>query len=191
MSASPIVFRKGPRVTLRPLEKSDIPMFLHWMNDQDVTRYLLHQHPVMLPMEEKWFQRLCDKPEENIVLGITIKGKLIGDIGFHQPDPISRTALLGLMIGDKAQWGRGYGREAMMLMIEYAFHSLNVRKISSYVFAANAKSLRCHELCGFRREGLRKEHIFRDGKYMDEVLFGLFEKDWLPVWQKFKKTGRI
>ncbi len=191
MSASQVVFRQGPRIALRPLERSDIPQFVQWMNDQEVTRFLMYQLPIMLPMEEKWFERLCEKPEDNIVLGITLRGKLIGDVGLHRIDWIGRSAILGIAIGDKTKWGKGYGREAMILMLEYAFRCLNFRKISSMVYAPNIKSIRCHELCGFKREGLFKEHIFRDGKYSDEVRFGIFERDWLPAWQKFKKTGRI
>lgn len=191
MSHSNIVFRRGPRIALRPLLREDVKKFLVWMNDPDVTRFLAAVYPLMKRAEEEWIDKLHQDLEHNLVLGVTLKGALIGATGLHHINYTDRTAVFGFCLGEKRKWGMGYGTEAMMLMLHYGFRSLNLRKINSETFSENYGSIACHKHCGFKQEGVLKEQRFRDGTYCDEIQFGLFEKDWLPTWQRFKKTGLI
>ncbi len=189
---SKLVFLKGKKTLLRPLRKTtDFELCLHWINDPEVNQYLLVHFPVTEKKEVEWFDNLANNPGE-IVLGIeTLDGKLIGTMGLHRINGKDRTALTGALIGEKEYWGKGYGTDAKMTLLDYAFNTLNLRKINSSVYAFNKRSLKYNLKCGYKIEGVRKKQIFRNGKYHDEILIAVFKEDWLPVWKKYQKAGRI
>jgi len=187
----PIVFLKGMQVMLRPLLKEDIPLLLKWINDPEVRQYLASYLPMMEADEEEWLEKLHTRKPMDIVLGIMVDGSLIGTIGLHTIDWRHRTATTGTLIGEKTCWGKGYGTEAKMLLLHYAFNTLNLRKICSSVLAFNERSLRYALKCGYAEEGRRREHHFRDGRYWDEILLAVFRDDWQPLWEEFAKERGI
>ncbi|MBI4992015.1 MAG: GNAT family N-acetyltransferase [Candidatus Harrisonbacteria bacterium] len=187
-----VVFLKGKKVILRPLNKeTDLEHITRWINDHEVTQYLTIYLPTTRKNEEGWLDSL-NKDKENIVLAIeTLDGKFIGTMGIHQINWKDRTATTGALIGEKEYWGKGYGTDAKMLLLEYAFHTLNLRKICSVVFSFNKRSLRYSLHCGYKIEGTKRKQMFRKGRYWDEIILGLFKEEWLPIWRRYRKTGRI
>jgi RimJ/RimL family protein N-acetyltransferase len=185
-----LVFLKGKKVILRPLRKAtDFELCLRWINDPEINQYLVVYMPVTEKKEEEWFENLASNPNE-IVLGIeTPEGRLIGTMGLHNINGKNRTAFTGALIGEKECWGKGYGTDAKMTLLHYAFNTLNLRKINSSVYAFNQRSLKYNLKCGYKIEGVRKKQIFRNGKYHDEILIAVFKDDWLPLWKKYQKTG--
>ncbi|MGH8005132.1 MAG: GNAT family N-acetyltransferase, partial [Limisphaerales bacterium] len=133
-----LVFLKGKKSVLRPLRKAtDFEFCLRWINDPKVNQYLLVFFPVTEKKEEEWFDNLANNPNE-IVLGIeTLDGKLIGDMALVHINAKDRTASTGALIGEKEYWGKGYGTDAKMTLLDYAFNTLNLRKINSSVYAYN------------------------------------------------------
>ncbi|MBP9760373.1 MAG: GNAT family N-acetyltransferase, partial [Candidatus Pacebacteria bacterium] len=105
----------------------------------------------------------------------------------HHISWINRTATSGAFIGDVAHQGQGYGTEAKMLLLDYAFNTLNLRKVCSTVLAFNGRSQRYNEKCGYVVEGVQKAQVFRDGSYHDLILMAVFRDDWLPVWREYQK----
>ena len=100
---------QGETVRLRAIERDDIPRFLRWMNDREVTQYLLINSPLSKAMEEKWFDRQVDIPiHQGQVLAIEVMaGDIwvhIGNTGLHDVDPVSRNAEFGIVIGEKEYW---------------------------------------------------------------------------------------
>lgn len=187
-----VVFLRGNKVTLRPLRKAtDVEACLRWINDPDINRYLIMFLPVMQQAEEEWFDRLS-KDEHNIALAIeTLEGTLIGTMGLHQISWRDRIATTGALIGEKEYWGKGYGTDAKMTLLNFAFNSANLRKICSSVIAFNTRSLQYNLNCGYQIEGRRRKQFFRNGRYWDEILLAVFKKDWSPVWRKYQKTGSL
>jgi RimJ/RimL family protein N-acetyltransferase len=188
-----VVFLRGKRVHLRPPTKDDIPSFLRWMNDQEVTQYLASFLPVTEADETEWFDRLQKSKNENIVLVLVdVKsGNTIGVMGLHQISWKDRRATTGAVIGEKAYWGKGYGSEAKMLFLDYAFNILNLRKICSQVLGFNGRSQAYSKKCGYKVEAVLKRHIFKNGEYHDLIHMAVFKEDWLPLWKKFQKTGGV
>lgn len=99
----------------------------------------------------------------------------------------NRTAVTGAVIGEKNYWGKGYGTEAKMILLDYAFNTLNLRKITSSVKAFNKRSLAYSLHCGYVIEGRLRDQHFVGGRYWDDIILGLFKEQWLPHWQKFCK----
>ncbi len=187
---SKLVFLKGKKTILRPLRKAtDFELCLRWINDPEVNQYLLIHFPLTEKKEEEWFDKVANDPNE-VVLGIeTLDGRLIGTMGLHRINSKDRTAMTGALIGEKEYWGKGFGTDAKMTLLDYAFNTLNLRKINSSVYAFNKRSLKYNLKCGYKIEGVRKKQIFRNGKYNDEILIAVFKENWLPVWKKYQRSA--
>jgi RimJ/RimL family protein N-acetyltransferase len=87
-------------------------------------------------------------------------------------------AWAGIGIGDRGNWGKGIGTEAMRPMLKFAFEELNLRRISLGVFAYNLRAIRSYEKVGFKVEGRLREIVFRDGKRSDMIVMGIFRNEW-------------
>jgi RimJ/RimL family protein N-acetyltransferase len=174
-------FLIGEKVYLRPLEKGDAPIIVPWFNDPEVTRTLLAFRPLNRRAEEEFIEK-ANQNEHELVLGIIVKSndRLIGGTGFHNIDFRNRHASFGIAIGEKAEWGKGYGTEATCLMVQHAFQTLNLNRVWLHVYEYNERGLRAYEGVGFKKEGrLRQEH-FREGRYWDIIVMGILREDWQP-----------
>jgi len=186
-----VVFLSGRLVNLRPVQKSDIPLLTKWINDPNVRQYLASTFPHTEKQEEAWYENL-GKDNKNIVLTIETKdGKPIGVMGIHKIEWQRGFGTTGAFIGESEYWGNGYGTDAKMILLDHAFNTLGLRKIYSDVIAFNKRSLRYSLRCGYKIEGRLRKHIFRKGKYWDEIVIGVFRDEWLPIWKKYKKTGKV
>ena len=173
-----IVFLSGKKVVLRPISETDISKMLKWINDPDVTQYIAVYMPVSENEEKQWVEDLSKKRQTDLVLGIeTVKGVHIGNIGIHKISWKDRTAEIGITIGDKNYWGKGYGSEAIFILIKYSFSTLNLRKLSLSVLGNNPRAINCYKKCGFRFEGRLKNQIFKGGKYIDQIIMSVFKKN--------------
>lgn len=183
-----IVFLKGYKTILRPLNKeTDLENVCRWINDREVTQFLNTQLPQMRQNEEQWFDDLV-KNKNDIVLALeTLQGNFIGTMGLHHFNWHDRTAITGTLIGEKEYWGQGYGTDAKMFLLNYAFNSLNLHRISSSAIAFNKSSLNYNLKCGYQIEGRRRQQFFRDGKYWDEIMIGVLKEEFEPVWKKYQK----
>ncbi len=130
MEKEKVVFLKGNKINLRPLDQeTDLEKVTKWINDQEVTEFMSHFLPSTRNEEKEWLNK---KSEKDVVLAIETKSGLhIGTIGLHQIDYRSGTAHIGIMIGDQNYWSKGFGFDAEMTLLYYAFTKLNLRKITS------------------------------------------------------------
>ena len=184
-----VVFLRGHKTFLRPLEETDLPLLTKWINDSEVTRYLVTFLPMSKESEKEWFSKLKDRKDE-ITLGVCLlDGTLIGVMGTHHINWRDRTTTTGAFIGDKRYWGKGYGTDAKMQLLNYCFNTLNLRKIMSRVIAFNERSLAYSKHCGYVIEGRSRLETFKEGRYWDVIDLGLFKEEWLPYWEKYQKKG--
>lgn len=182
------VFISGKTIDLRVITEACVPEFLVWYNDSEVTRYI----SIYLPMTEKeeieWVQGLSGRKSTDVVLAIVTKeGQHIGNVGIHGINWRDRVATTGTVIGEKEFRGKGIGTEVKMLLLNYAFNTLNLHKICSRALAFNVASRRFSQKCGYQQEGVLRKHIFKNGEYVDQVLLAVFREDWLPLWEKFQR----
>ncbi|KND47876.1 MAG: diamine N-acetyltransferase [Parcubacteria bacterium C7867-006] len=191
MKENRVVFLSGKIVNLRPAQKSDIPHFTRWINDPRVRQFLLTMLPQTEKQEESWYENL-GKDDKNIILVIETKdGKPIGSMGIHGINWRNGIGTTGALIGETEYWGKGYGTDAKMILLDYAFNTLGLRKICSDVFAFNKRSLQYSLHCGYKIEGRLRKHIFRNGKFHDKIVLGVFRDEWLPIWNHYRKTGKV
>jgi RimJ/RimL family protein N-acetyltransferase len=187
MSETTVVFIKGWRVNLRPDEAADVPLLTFGVNDPDTRRYMGNIVPKTTEEEVEWRLGLSKRKSNNIVFVLVVNGKAIGTMGLHSIDWIARTAITGTMIWDTEHRGKGYATEAKMLLLDYAFATLNLRKIYSEVLGANAASLAYAAKCGYVEEARLANHYFREGKYHDKVILAVYKKPWQKLWRAYQK----
>ncbi len=171
----------GERVTLRPLKKDDLPLFQQFYNDVEVELASGGDPPTPHTEErmEQWYAQFHGKTE--IGCGgfvIEADGKCIGSLGLFNYSPMAQTSMLGITIGDKAYWGKGYGREAIGLLLDYGFRLHNLRRIYLNTTGNNERAIRCYRACGFVEEGRLRQHIWNNGEYTDEVQMGILREEW-------------
>lgn len=160
----------GERIRLRAIEREDIPTFVRWFNDPEVRRYLLMYEPMSRVKEERWFEAQVEARDEFL---LAIEAQVgddwihIGNVGLHRIDWKNRIAIFGIALGEKAYWGQGYGTDATRTMLRFAFGELNLHRVELEVYDFNPRAIRCYEKAGFRREGTRRQALFRDGRYWD------------------------
>jgi RimJ/RimL family protein N-acetyltransferase len=172
-------FLIGSRIYLRPLERADAPRLAPWFNDAEIRRNIYQYRPRSFASQEAFLAKMAES-EHDFILGIALAedDALIGVTGLHDIENKNRHAQLGITIGDKEAWGRGYGTEASSLMVGYAFGTLNLNRIWLHVYARNARAIRVYEKIGFRKEGVLRQHGYIDGEYLDTVTMAILREDW-------------
>jgi len=168
---------QGKLVRLRAVERADLPAFVRWFNDPEVTRFLLRSPPMGMEEEERWFEHLRDR-EERVFSIETLEGKLIGNIGIIHVDYHDRKADIGIAIGEKDHWSRGYGRDAITVLLGYMFDEMNLERVWLYADQKNERAISCYEKCGFKREGLLRHNHFKNDEYTDDVIMAVIREDW-------------
>ncbi len=170
------------RLRLRGAEREDIPRFVSWLNDPEVVEHLLAAYPITQAGEERWFDSMMSRePAEQVrVIEALIDGeyKAIGNTSFMGLDWISRKAEIGIFIGEKHLWNHGYGRDAMLLMLRHGFNQLNLNRIFLRVHANNPRGIKAYENAGFVHEGVLRQEVYREGKYVDVLVMSVLRSDW-------------
>jgi RimJ/RimL family protein N-acetyltransferase len=173
-------FRKivGERLYLSPFNADDSEIcakWAQWMNDRTVAdTYGGYHHLVSLASAKKTLEELQGYRFAIILLqGDTF----IGHISLHDIDPLNRNAFIGIVIGEREYRNKGYGAEAIRLVLEYGFKTLNLHNIMLSVHADNCAGISCFKKVGFREAGRRREWVFKDGKYIDRNYMDILARE--------------
>jgi len=131
----------GKRIRLRAVEREDVQKFHEWINDPEVTLNLAMYLPMSMQDEMNWFEGLSKRDPHEKPFAIEIrKGKawkLIGNCGVFGIEFTNRNGELGIMIGNKSEWNKGYGAEAMSLLQRHCFETLNLNRVYLRVYEEN------------------------------------------------------
>ena len=187
---NPVIFLTGKKVYLRPTNKeTDLPLLQRWINDPKIRKYLTTYLPITTVDEANWLDKIAKKDPNNIHVAIMTKTEntLIGYMGLHGINYQHGTATTGAMIGEHSYIGKGYGFDAKMIFLYYAFNTLNLRKINSSAKSFNGRSVAYNLKCGYIKEGIRKGQFLHNRKPVDEVMLAATYETWLPKWKEYIK----
>ncbi len=159
----------GERIYLSPRTIEDIDKYTEWMNDFETTDYTGRSNSIMSKEAEKSYLEEHINDEATFAIIEMKEDKLIGTVDLHQIDHTKRIATLGIMIGDKNYRGKGYGTEAVRLILDYGFNYLNLNNIKLDLMEFNERALLCYKKCGFKEYGRRRKCNFINGKYYDTI----------------------
>ncbi len=149
------IILKGQRVTLRPICLTDAYRYVKWFKDKEVTRFTTLQKPVALLDERKYIRSVLRANNEiEFNWSIIVEGQHIGSTGIML-DKVNQTAMIGIIIGAKAQWGKGYAQECISLVAQYVFESLQYRRLQLRVNMENVRAIHVYKKLGFVLERVR------------------------------------
>lgn len=172
----------GERVRLRADERTDLPFFVQWLNDPEVAEHLSFFLPLSQAVEEQWFEAMLKLPREQQPLAIEAHSgegwKLIGNCGWMDFDWRSRSAEVGLFIGDKTCWDKGYGTEVMRLLLRHGFETLNLNRVFLRVRETNLRGIHVYEKVGFHHEGRLRQAVYQHGLYQDMLIMSVLRPEW-------------
>lgn len=176
----------GKLVRLSAVDPAELgKAFAKWNQDTELTRYLdarlvsLHSVKAISDHFEKELKEQSPT-EYPFTIRTLDDDRLLGDIGLyviHNWGP--RDAFVGLGIGDRENWGKGYGTDAMNVALRYAFTELNLRRVTLNVFEYNPRAIRSYEKTGFQHEGRLRQALLRDGKRWDMLYMGIMREEWM------------
>ncbi len=175
---------KGERVTLRGIRRDDLPRLWEFNNDVEVEVSGAGDPPIPQSLErlQAEFDASAQKGgRDDILFAIEADGKFIGQCGLFGFDEFRGAAHgcgLGIAIGDKNYWGRGYGREAVALLVDYAFTHWNLERVGLQVASTNERALRAYRAVGFVEEGRLRKHMWNNGQFVDTVCMSILREEW-------------
>jgi RimJ/RimL family protein N-acetyltransferase len=177
----PIFVDRDP-ITLRTLEREDVPFLVENSNDPEMRPFTGHRLPDTTERIEATF---FDEEGDGVSLLACVDGDPVGLVGLSPRSPTSRTVFgltgvmeMGLWITPDAQ-GNGFGRKSAEALITYAFDDLRLHKMSARVFDFNEPSRALfEESLGFQHEGVQRDEIYLDGSYHDIHYYGLLDAEW-------------
>jgi RimJ/RimL family protein N-acetyltransferase len=172
---------QGERVRLRGITREDLPRL--WAFNNDLAVELAGGGDPPLPqslarLQAEFDQQAAKGGRDEPCFAIEVEGKCIGACCLFNPNATNQTCEVGIAIGDKDYWGRGFGREALRLLVTHAFRYLNYRKVWLRVHAANTRAIRAYRACGFVEEGRQRAQVWSNGAYDDLLLMGLLRQEW-------------
>lgn len=173
---------KGQRVILRSIRRDDLARQCEFNNDVEVELAGGGDPPMpqsLARLESEYDQDLARGGRDGAGFAIEAGGKFIGQCALFNFDSTAHTCELGITIGDKDYWGKGYGREAITLLLDYGFRLRNFHKIWLKVHGRNERGIRAYRACGFIEEGRQRAHVWSSGSYDDLVYMGILRDEWL------------
>ncbi|MDR0272342.1 MAG: GNAT family N-acetyltransferase [Clostridiales bacterium] len=178
-------FRKitGEQLYLSPFDADDTEIYTkwaEWMNDRTVAdNFGEYQNLVSTANAKKILGELKGYRFAIILLDNDV---LIGHVSLHDINHLCRNAFLGIFIGEEKYRGKGYGSEAIRLVLDYGFNTLNLHNIMLSVHADNNAAIFCYKKAGFQEAGRRREWVFKNGKYIDKIYMDMLARE-------FKEQG--
>ena len=171
---------QGERLHLRALGAEDVTQrYLDWMRDPQVNRYMESRFATHTLESLHSFVTAMNESPDNYLFGMFLEpqGEHIGNIKIGSISRHHRHADVGLIVGAKTAWGKGYATEAIRLVTRHAFDQLGLNKLYAGMYAENAGSARAFLKAGYREIGVLKNHVLCDGRYVDSLMVEICRDD--------------
>lgn len=175
----PIVNIEGELVALGPFQREHVLLWTQWFNDFVMTGNLaVMPRPMTFEQEDAFYERaVAHESDAFFAIYERSTWRPIGNCGLIGPNMTHRTAEVGIAIGEADARGKGYGTEAMRLLLDYAFTALGLRNVMLRVYEYNAAARRSYEKVGFREMGRRRESRWHNGRFWDEIFMDILASE--------------
>lgn len=179
----------GERIFLSPMSMADCEKFVEWMNDFGVTDYIGRSVQVLtMAGEMEYLEKAKDKEATfSIIANENGEEKLIGSVSINDINNIHRIGTLGIFIGDPEYRSKGYGAEAINLILDFAFRYMNLKNINLSVYEYNERAIKCYKKVGFKEYGRRRKSIYMNGKYYDRIFMDILDEEFTNEFIKNKE----
>lgn len=168
----------GDRIALGPILPVDVSTLFQWADNPDTAKLNEPYRPPNWNRQEAfWLNADADRSRVFFAIRSRQSTEIIGHVQIMQIDAIHRSANLGILIGNPDNRGKGKGREALNLAIQYCWNDLNLSRLALSVFVGNDRAIGLYQSLGFREEGRLRQARFINGRWIDVVLMGLLHPD--------------
>ena len=169
---------KGERLYLSPINLDDLSLYTKWLNDIEVASNLGNYNRMLSLVNEKTALEELAKDGQNYAMVLYDGDQLIGNISLNEVNHLHRIGTVGIFIGEEEHRGKGYGTEAMRLIVEYGFKTLNLHNIMLNVHSNNARAIASYKKVGFTEFGRRREARYIEGQYLDTIYMEILATDY-------------
>lgn len=176
-----------PRIYLRALEPADFEVSVKWRNDAEIQSMVGgHSYFVSKEKEKEWVKNTIFN-NDRIVLAICLveNDKYIGNVMLQEIDYIDGSAHVPVLIGAKDEWGKGYATEARLMILKFAFEERRLNRIWALVKEDNIGSIKMLEKCGYKKEGVLRQSIFKNGQYHNQVMMAVLREDFEEAYKNY------
>ncbi len=172
---------EGSRLTLRPLQPTDLDVYLALLQDAESLRLTGTQRSFSRDDAAGWLASLASHPDRlDLAIILRDANDLIGEVVLNQIDAVNRSA--NIRIGLRTPYtNHGYGREAMRLMMHYAFTQQNLHRLELEVYLFNPRAIHLYQQLGFQQEGRRRDVLYMDGAFHDTLEMSILEDEYWTV----------
>lgn len=171
-------FIMGGRVTLRRIERADLPHLRRWLDDPETRALIGETAPITAAQAEAWFDQAAEDPNRAWYMIETSDGRVIGECGLLRMFPEWRTTDMSIVIGEKDARGQGCGGEVGRLLLDLAFSYMGFHRVAIGVVGFNTAALRFWERLGFKREGVQRDGYLHEGAFSSFVMMSILEDEW-------------
>jgi RimJ/RimL family protein N-acetyltransferase len=160
----------GKHVTLRRVEPRDYESIQRWQNEPTVFRWMDYVRPFSLAEIKESEERAVQEGHPFI---IEVEGRAMGRIGLNNFRPRDRMASLYVFLGERESRGKGYGRDALIALLIFAFEAQNLRQVELWTLADNERAIRMYKGCGFVEDGRLRDRSWIEGNYVDHLVMSI------------------
>jgi len=174
---------EGSRIYLSPMNIEDAETYVKWLNDLRVSDGVGNSSWIIsLQAEKEWINQNVNS--YNFAIVLQESDTLIGNCGINNLHQISRHAEIGIFIGDEDNRSKGYGAEALRLLLGFCFDYLNLNNVMLKVFSFNERAINCYKKVGFKEVGRRRQSYYLRGKYYDDVYMDILREEWYQQYSR-------
>jgi len=173
---------EGQKVRFRTYSIEDIPLRLKFINDIEIANCLTDgmPYPITRREEERWYEDINSASDRyKFAIEAIDTNEFIGGCSINDVDWKNSVATIGLFIGNKNYWGKGYGSDAMNVLISFVFNHMNINKIRLITYSFNDRAIKSFEKCGFVVEGVLRKEVYKNGCYYDKIAMGMLREEYL------------
>lgn len=167
------------RVYLRALEPEDYKTSIKWRKDDAIwdmlggTKYFVSE-----AYEKDWVEKtIFNSKDIKLAVCLVENDRYIGNVYMTDINMTNRSCHSHILIGEREYWGQGYASEALMLAVDYMFNERNIHRIQANVLESNTASLKMHEKCGYKVEGILRDAVYKNGKFQNQYILSLLKKE--------------
>jgi len=177
----PLPVLEGPTVRLRAPRPADMMTLFGWYNDPETVAPF---DRFSLDSFESFQTAVTAAPDDprslapRFVVERRAGNRVVGFVGHYQAHPVLEVTDIWYVLGDRAERGKGYGREAVSLLVDYLFHEFHLARVGATADTANEPSLKILERLGFRREGTLRSALYHHAAWHDVAIFGVTRSEW-------------
>lgn len=170
----------GYNIYLSPMNLEDASVYVKWLNDSIISESIgIEGKIITLNSVKKWLTE--NSNNYNFIIILKETNKPIGSINLYDTDLIHQCSSLSMFVGDEQNRGKGYGKEAIKLLLEYGFNNLNLNNIMLKVYSFNKRAVKLYESLGFKKIGTRHKSHYSKGKYYDEIYMELLKEEYNEI----------